>query len=269
MKYTILFLLIPIFAFAQKSEQVKAYLGETKYMDIPVSGKVNFVFQKGTLTRVSDGKKSFAELLPDGVGYSDADNAGKLKAITENGVLIRPYVPAKSAVVPESARPINFEFPDSLESVANTESAKRESLRMNSAFWKIARPWWEFAMWFMEVIAFPFIIIIIAVFRYIAKTGASESAITLRGAPVFGAFMYKAHQFSAGILQFTSWCVIGALIVNCILRMVWAGFTPWAIVPAVFVILAFAETLTSWIVPNPKIIKTAFDSHPGNFKQIG
>ena len=76
MKHTILFLLIPIFCFAQKSEQVKAYLGETKYMDIPVSGKINFIFQKGTLSRVSDGKKSFSELLPDGVGYSDAENAG-------------------------------------------------------------------------------------------------------------------------------------------------------------------------------------------------
>ena len=266
---TILFLLIPIFCFGQKSEQVKAYLGETKYMDIPVSGKVNFVFQKGTLTRVSDGKKSFAELLPDGVGYSDADNAGKLKAITENGVLIRPYVPAKSAVVPESARPMNFDMPDSMSTVDYLENAKTESLRWNTAFWKVAKPGWEFAIWFMERILFPFIIIAIALFRYIAKTGAGESAITLRGAPVFGRMMYKAHQFSAGALMAISWLVVGMLIVHSILRMVWAGFDPWFIVGAAAVILFFAETITSWIVPNPKIVKSAFDTHPGQFKLPG
>ena len=266
MKHTILFLLIPLFALAQKSEQVKTYLGESKYMDIPVSGKVNFVFQKGTLSRVSDGKKSFAELLPDGVGYSDADNAGKLKGITENGVLIRPYVPVKSAVVPESAR--EYSMPDSMSTVDYLENAKTESLRWNTAFWKVAKPGWEFAIWFMERILFPFIIIAIALFRYIAKTGAGESAITLRGAPVFGRMMYKAHQFSAGALMAISWLVVGMLIVHSILRMVWAGFDPWFIVGAAVVILFFAETITNFIVPNPKIVKSAFDS-PGNFKQIG
>ena len=269
MKHILYFLLIPIFAFGQKSEQVKAYLGESKYMDIPVSGKVNFVFQKGTLSRVSDGKKSFAELLPDGVGYSDADNAGKLKNITENGVLIRPYVPVKSAVVTESARPIDFNGPDSATTVEYLEKAKEESLRWNTAFWKVAKPGWEFAIWFMENILFPFIVISIAVLRYIAKTGAGESAITLRGAPIFGRFMHRAHQFSAGALMAISWFVVGMLIVHAILRMVWAGFSPWGIVPAVAIILFFAETLTNWIVPNPKIVKSAFDGHPGNFKQIG
>jgi len=266
---TILFLLLPIFAFAQKSEQVKTYLGESKYMDIPVSGKVNFVFQKGTLSRVSDGKKSFAELLPDGVGYSDADNAGKLKGITENGVLIRPYVSVKSAVVPESARPMDFNGPDSATTVEYLEKAKEESLRWNTAFWKVAKPGWEFAIWFMERILFPFIIIAIALFRYIAKTGAGESAITLRGAPVFGRMMYKAHQFSAGALMAISWLVVGMLIVHSILRMVWAGFDPWFIVGAAIAILFFAETITNWIVPNPKIVKSAFDTHPGQFKLPG
>jgi hypothetical protein len=269
MKHTILFLLIPIFAFAQKSEQVKNYLGESKYMEAPVSGKVNFVFQKGTLSRESDGKKSFAELLKDGVGYSDADNAGKLKGITENGVLIRPYVRTQSAVVPESARGFDFAGPDSAATVDYLENAKVESLRWNTAFWKVAKPGWEFAIWFMERILFPFILIAIAALRYIAKTGAGDSAVTLRGAPIFGHMMYYAHQFSAGALMAISWFVVVMMIVHAILRMVWAGFDPWFIVVVTAVILFFAEKITNWIVPNPKIIKTAFDSQPGQFKLPG
>ena len=167
---TILFLLLPIFAFAQKSEQVKAYLGEAKYMDIPVSGKVNFVFQKGTLTRVSDGKKSFAELLPDGVGYSDADNAGKLKGITENGVLIRPYVPVKSAVVPESAR--NFPVPDSLSFLEQTEQLKEKATFWESQMWQVIKPLWSVVMHFFWIL-FPLCLVVMGALWFWAKLSAS------------------------------------------------------------------------------------------------
>ena len=270
MKHTILFLLIPFFAFAQKSEQVKTYLGETKYFESPVSGTVKFIFQKGPIVRQADGKKSFAELLPEGIGYTDDDSkSGRLKGITENGVLIRPYVQVKSAVVPGSARPIDFNGPDSATTVQYLENAKTESLRWNTAFWKVAKPGWEFAIWFMERILFPFILIAIAALRYIAKTGAGDSAVTLRGAPIFGHMMYYAHQFSAGALMAISWFVVVMMIVHAILRMVWAGFDPWFIVAVTAVILFFAEKITNWIVPNPKIIKSAFDAPHGQFKLPG
>jgi len=170
MKHTILFLLLPLFCFAQKSEQVKAYLGESKYMDIPVSGKVNFVFQKGTLSRVSDGKKSFAELLPDGVGYSDADNAGKLKGITENGVLIRPYVRTQSAEVGESARPMDF---DSSGFVLQTEEIKKRLTFWESKMWQIIRPGWSVVMHFFWII-FPIVLIVSLICWVGAKTAGSE-----------------------------------------------------------------------------------------------
>lgn len=173
---TILFLLLPIFAFAQKSEQVKTYLGESKYMDIPVSGKVNFVFQKGTLSRVSDGKKSFAELLPDGVGYSDADNAGKLKGITENGVLIRPYVQVKAAEVGESAR--QFSVPDSISFLEQTEQFKERLTFWESKMWQGIRPLWSVIMHAFWIL-FPILLIACVICWVWASTAGSEEFPTI------------------------------------------------------------------------------------------
>lgn len=143
---TILFLLLPIFAFAQKSEQVKAYLGESKYFESPLAGNVNFVFEKGAINRPSDGKKSFAQLLPQGLGYSDKGDVGRLLKITENGVLIRPYVSVKSAVVPESAR--NFSVPDSLSFLEQTEQLKEKATFWESQMWQVIKPLWSVVMHF-------------------------------------------------------------------------------------------------------------------------
>ena len=234
MKHTILFLLIPLFTFAQKSEQVKTYLGESKYMDIPVSGKVNFVFQKGTLSRVSDGKKSFAELLPDGVGYSDADNAGKLKGITENGVLIRPYVPVKSAVVPESAR--NFPVPDSLSFLEQTEQLKEKATFWESQMWQVIKPLWSVVMHFFWIL-FPLCLVVMGALWFWAKLSASEE---------FSGLHYKTSK-ALTLAVGGTWTVF---LINGFMTVVSMemGLVGLVFCTALLCIIAFRSA--AWIVPN-------------------
>ena len=231
---TILFLLLPIFAFAQKSEQVKAYLGESKYMDIPVSGKVNFVFQKGTLSRVSDGKKSFAELLPDGVGYSDADNAGKLKGITENGFLIRPYVPVKSAVVPESAR--QFSVPDSLSFLEQTEQLKEKATFWESQMWQVIKPLWSVVMHFFWIL-FPLCLVVMGALWFWAKLSASEE---------FSGLHYKTSK-ALTLAVGGTWTVF---LINGFMTVVSMemGFVGLVFCTALLCVIAYKSA--AWIVPN-------------------
>lgn len=231
---TILFLLLPIFAFAQKSEQVKTYLGETKYMDIPVSGKVNFVFQKGTLSRVSDGKKSFAELLPDGVGYSDADNAGKLKGITENGVLIRPYVSVKSAVVHESAR--QFSVPDSLSFLEQTEQLKERLTFWESKMWQAIRPIWSVVMHLFWII-FPLILIACIVCWVWAKTAGSEE---------FPKIHYGSSRMLT-LLILSTWTIF---LISAILTIIGMemGIVGTVFCGSICALIAYKSA--AWIIPN-------------------
>ena len=234
MKHTILFLLLPLFAFAQKSEQVKAYLGESKYMDIPVSGKVNFVFQKGTLSRVSDGKKSFAELLPDGVGYSDANNAGRLKGVTENGVLIRPYVQVKSAVVSESAR--NFSVPDSLSFLEQTEQLKEKATFWESQMWQVIKPLWSVVMHFFWIL-FPLCLVVMGALWFWAKLSASEE---------FSGLHYKTSK-ALTLAVGGTWTVF---LINGFMTVVSMemGLVGLVFCTALLCIIAFRSA--AWIVPN-------------------
>ena len=252
MKHILYFLLIPIFAFGQKSEQVKAYLGESKYMDTPIAGKVNFVFQKGTLTRVSDGKKSFAELLPDGVGYSDADNAGKLKAITENGVLIRPYVPTtkgspvtltrdgdkvlikSEASAGESAR--NFSVPDSLSFLEQTEQLKEKATFWESQMWQVIKPLWSVVMHFFWIL-FPLCLVVMGALWFWAKLSASEE---------FSGLHYKTSK-ALTLAVGGTWTVF---LINGFMTVVSMemGFVGLVFCTALLCVIAFKSA--AWIVPN-------------------
>jgi len=255
MKNILYFLLIPFFAFAQKSEQVKNYLGEAKYMGIPVSGKVNFVFQKGTLSRESDGKKTFGELLKDGVGYSDADNAGKLRGITENGILIRPYVPAKSAVVPESAR--EFSIPDSISFLEQTENLKKKATFWESQMWQVIKPLWSVVMHFFWIL-FPLCLVVMGALWFWAKLSASEE---------FSGLHYKTSK-ALTLAVGGTWTVF---LINGFMTVVSMemGFVGLVFCTALLCVIAFKSA--AWIVPNfrQKIGGRPQHQQQGHFKQIG
>lgn len=237
MKHTILFLLIPFFAFAQKSEQVKNYLGESKYMDIPVSGTVKFIFQKGPIVRQADGKKTFAELLPEGVGYSDDDKAGKLIKITENGVLIRPYVRTQSAVIPESAQPIDFNTTyDSASFVRQTEDLKRTLTFWESKMWQGIRPIWSVVMHFFWII-FPIVFIACIVCWVWAKTAGSEE---------FPKIHYGSSR-ALTLLILSTWTIF---LISAILTIIGMemGIVGTVFCGSICALIAYKSA--AWIIPN-------------------
>lgn len=83
---------------ATKTEQVEQYLGTERYKRERPVGIVKFVFQRAVLKRQGDGKKTYEQLLTGEPGFSNRDNAGRLKAIqiVHNGETI--------VVEPESVR---------------------------------------------------------------------------------------------------------------------------------------------------------------------
>jgi hypothetical protein len=68
-------------AAATKTEQVEQYLGTERYKRERPVGIVKFVFQRAVLKRQGDGKKTYEQLLTGEPGFSNRDNAGRLKAI--------------------------------------------------------------------------------------------------------------------------------------------------------------------------------------------
>jgi len=231
---TILFLLLPIFAFAQKSEQVKTYLGESKYFESPLAGNVNFVFEKGAINRPSDGKKSFAQLLPQGLGYSDKGDVGRLLKITENGVLIRPYVPVKSAVVPESAR--NFSVPDSLSFLEQTEQLKEKATFWESQMWQVIKPLWSVVMHFFWIL-FPLCLVVMGALWFWAKLSASEE---------FSGLHYKTSK-ALTLAVGGTWTVF---LINGFMTVVSMemGFVGLVFCTALLCVIAYKSA--AWIVPN-------------------
>jgi hypothetical protein len=82
-----------------KSDQVRAYLGDYRYtQDVP-KGEVKFVFQKSILKRSGNGK-TYRDLLPDAQFFSNENNAGRLIGILVNGQTIMPEAPAEKPKQP-------------------------------------------------------------------------------------------------------------------------------------------------------------------------
>lgn len=231
---TILFLLLTISLHAQKSEQVKSYLGEAKYFDKPLSGRVDFVFEKGSLNRKTDGSKTYAEILPDAYGFSDSDNAGKLKEIRVNSVLIARHV--ASAVVPESSRPINFQVPDSISFLEQTEQLKKKATFWEGQMWAMIKPVWSVVMHFFWIL-FPLCLVVMGALWFWAKLSASEE---------FSGLHYKTSK-ALTLAVGGTWTVF---LINGFMTVVSMemGFVGLVFCTSLLCVIAYKSA--AWIVPN-------------------
>jgi hypothetical protein len=270
-------------AFAQKSVRVEKYLGSERYNSAPEAGTVKFVFQAAIIPRKSDGNKTYKEILPQGPMYTDADNAGKLQHIMvekKGGSVMRispedaPIETGHASVpdAPTSARPTdgNGVFMDSLQAVQFSENAKRQIDNSLSGIKRGITPFWELAMWFFFGKLIPILFGVGGFLRYIAKTAAGESAVNLHGVPVIGGWLVGAHQWSSGILMFIAWVLIATLLVNAYLWLMYLGLPMWFVVIAWVIVLACAEKITNWIVPNVPVVGGGFTTQaPGNYKRLG
>lgn len=235
--YVILLCLFSFCCFSQKSEQVKNYLGENRFLsDKPNPGTVNFIFQKGNLKRKTDGSKTFYELLFDATMYSDADNAGALTGITENGILLKRYEVAKSEIGQGSARPINFQIPDSAAMIDQFENLKKRGTFWESKMWSVIRPGWELVMHFFWIL-FPLLLLIAGILWFWAGLSASEE---------FSGLHYKSSK-SLTLLVGSIWTVffinIFMTLVSWEMGIVGLSFC--------FILLVGAGLWSAaWIIPN-------------------
>lgn len=254
-------------AIGQNTDAVKAYLSPYRFDNVaPPAGPVEFVFSTVTLHRQADGRATFKTILKKGL-FEDKGNYGSLSAvrITENGRLVpvERYTPAKDetgmltrADVGGSALKAPS-MPDSLAIANGTEAAIRKVDAWKSALWSSAAPIWRLVMYFFMSFL-PILLMVGGVLRYLAKTAAGESAVNLYGTPLFGGWLLKIHQSTAGALLVIKWAVTVVVLINTFLWLIWLGLDLWLVAVLWFVVLRFAETITNWIVPDVRVVSNGF-----------
>ena len=265
---------------AQNAEAVKAYLGAYRFDNVaPPAGPMEFVFSRTTLNRQADGKATYKSLLKTGY-FQDSGNYGTLSGvrITEGGKLVpvERYTPAVDpsgtltlADVGSSALKAPT-MPDSLAIANGTEAAIRKVDAWKSALWSSAAPIWRLVMYFFMSFL-PILLMVGGVLRYLAKTAAGESAVNLYGTPLFGGWLLKIHQSTAGALLVIKWSVTVVVLINTFLWLIWLGLDLWLVAAIWFVVLRFAEAITNWIVPDVRVVSNGFakQSAAGNLPRLG
>ena len=268
---------------AQKSKQVETYLGNARYeIEKPV-GKVQFVFSKGVIQRIGDGKFTYKELLPQSSYFKDDSNAGELISITVNGSRIFPVgkepvtkeiisvsTPAQSTdpvrprpLFPETGgiRPAPSAFamiPDSATFAGNIEGLKQEYTQSSSKIKAFFGTIWNAIMWVFWSLS-TFLLGALGFFRYIAKSAANESLVTVKGKTIAGKWIVDAQQNAAGFTLICAWCIIGFMLIDIFIAIVHFELSLWFTAVLWFAVLAFADKITDWLVPNLKVVKTKYE----------
>ena len=268
-----------------KARQVDEALG-TRIREIPKPGEqVEFVFRENgrekTYMGHGDGRKEYTEILQSsGTGlarYSDA--GGTLLYVRKSGEVVAkgvavgdvatgvksPYQfqpsttgdPVRPRSLP-GAEPApqyeSFSAPDSLEIAERLERAKEEITGWKAEMWRSFTPVWEFLMWlFSSVLVL--LICAICVLRYIAKTAANESLVSVYGHVIAGRWIVSIQQNSAAMTLIFVWSIAVVLLINLFLWMTYAGWSIWAMIPAAALVGWFAERVTDWIVPDLRVVQ--------------
>lgn len=269
--FTLLF--IPLtFSQSSKTEQVHTFLGEVFKTEKP-KGKVMFRFQRGDLTRMGDGTKTFAELLPNAFYYSDAPNAGEVWAVTVNDVPVDRAMeaPPVAATTKDTTKvkggtkesgtpplelndPRKYHFRDSAELEKDFAEKRVKVSKWTQGFWKAAKPTWKFFMWLFGLIGLPCCVLAIGLLWMIASTSAGESLQALWDVPIFGAFMVGAHRWSsAGLICFL-WAVAGVLCVNAYLWLIWWDVDFYLVLVLWGAIIGLCTWIIKKMVPNPSVV---------------
>lgn len=251
-------------AIGQNTEAVKAYLGPYRYDNVaPPAGPVEFVFSRTTLNRNADGKATYKSLLKTGY-FQDGGNYGSLSGvrITEGGKLVpvERYTPAVDqsgtltrADVGASIGAKAWALPDSTQMNEMADRAIEKSDAWKAQAWAAVRPLWRVVMHIFQSILF-LLFLIGAFLRYVSKTAAGESAYNWYGIPVFGRWIARAHQTSAGGLILICWIVTAVTMINIAMWLVWVNWPIWLAIATWFPVQWLAEVLTNHIVPDVNVI---------------
>ena len=195
-------------ATAQKSAQVRRYLGDVRYTQDAPNGEVDFVFRHRVYTRIGSGTKTFEQLLTGQRGYSDADSDGELVGVTVDGKAVAPIGKRETAQARMSAVDIPGEVPtlpktkgffESLPDSSELAMMKRQSIMERRQQWAKVEPTLEFVMWrFWQIMTL--IIGIGGILWILSKASATDAIHDLSGYPLIGNAITWLHISTKTVL---------------------------------------------------------------------
>jgi len=239
--------------------------GKSEYTDLlqKTSGLVKYNDQGGELVaimkngeaiakaahveRVNEVPKQQSPVAPNGAVYLPPNNTGD--PIRPRGTLQAPDV----ANTPTTDEPPRYHFPDSSQTAATLEDAKEVITGWKGKFWEQIKPIWAFVMWLFSSVVI-MLICFIGLFRYVAKTAANESLVSIYGRVIVGGWIVRAQQNAAATTLGLTWIIAIVVLIDIFLWLVWLDLPIWTLLLVWFPILWAAEKLTDKIVPNIKVV---------------
>ena len=210
---------------AQKSAQVREYLGDLRYTTDAPTGEVDFVFSGRVYTRQGGGTKTCNQLLTSAPNYTDADDSGKLVGVTVDGKVILPMrkkqggsvqasVPSKSDEKIETlpTLPSTQGFFESLPDSSELAVMKRQSIIERRSQWMKVEPTLEYVMWrfwqYMLLIAG-----VGGILWVLSKASATDAIHDLSGYPLIGNAITWLHISTKTVL-FLILCVPTVMVLG-------------------------------------------------------
>jgi len=214
---------LPFAGFAQKSAQVREYLGDLRYTSEFPSGEVDFVFSNRVYTRIASGQCAYDQLLTGARNYSDADDSGKLVGVTVDGKVILPMKKQAGKSAQASAIPVDEKagvptlpstkgFFESLPDSSELAVMKRQNIMERRAQWVKVEPTLEYVMWrfwqYMLLIAG-----VGGILWILSKASATDAIHDLSGYPLIGNAITWLHISTKTVL-FLILCVPTVVILG-------------------------------------------------------
>jgi hypothetical protein len=209
---------------AQKSIQVRQYLGDLRYTTDAPTGEVDFVFSGRVYTRQGGGTKTYDQLLTSAPNYTDADDSGKLVGITVDGKVVLPMRKRQggsaqaSASVPDQkietmpTLPATKGFFESLPDSSELAIMKRQSIMERRAQWVKVEPTLEYVMWrFWQYMML--IVGIGGILWVLSKASATDAIHDLSGYPLIGNAITWLHISTKTVL-FLILCVPTVMVLG-------------------------------------------------------
>jgi len=216
-------MVLPFAGFAQKSIQVREYLGDLRYTTDAPTGEVDFVFSGRVYTRQGGGTKTYNELLTSAPNYTDADDSGKLVGITVDGKVVLPMRKKQGGSAQASAIPVDEKagvptlpstkgFFESLPDSSELAMMKRQSIIERRAQWVKVEPTLEYVMWrFWQYMLL--IVGIGGILWILSKASATDAIHDLSGYPLIGNAITWLHISTKTVL-FLILCVPTVMVLG-------------------------------------------------------
>jgi len=270
---------LPILAAAQKTEQVRTYLGDRAELIRPESGQeVSFIFERREISVAANGKRNMIETLQSVPFFSDAAKDGRLLAIKVGGKTILPKKPGTGTAQasapqkgPVSALPVNEDaaggdvfgsLPDSTE----FERMKGRYLKERAQDWAKVKPAMDYYMW-----RFRFWLILLVgiggILWVLAKVTARDGVRDYYGIPLVGYVLTNAHLWSKGWLFLIMAIISIPFALEGVVTFFYTGTITLGVVFQWAIIAVLWYKVWEFILPDTPGSSTTAGNYPDNYQR--